>query len=147
MTDLALTIPALHAAYAAGTPVARVVAQVYDRIAEVGDPAIFITLIPQDEVLAAAMALGPYDPTRPLWGVPFAVKDNIDVAGCPTTAACPAFAYIADQDAFVVAQLKAAGALCIGKTNLDQFVGLMIMALLVLAPMVGKQNRVSGTNA
>ncbi len=121
MTDLALTIPALHAAYAAGTPVARVVAQVYDRIAEVGDPAIFITLIPQDEVLAAAMALGPYDPTRPLWGVPFAVKDNIDVAGCPTTAACPAFAYIADQDAFVVAQLKAAGALCIGKTNLDQF--------------------------
>jgi len=57
----------------------------------------------------------------PLFGVPFAVKDNIDVAGWPTTAACPASAYTADADAFVVAQLKAAGAVVLGKTNLDQF--------------------------
>ncbi|HAB24957.1 MAG TPA: allophanate hydrolase, partial [Pantoea sp.] len=57
----------------------------------------------------------------PLFGVPFAVKDNIDVAGWPTSAACPAFTYTADADAFVVAQLKAAGAVAIGKTNLDQF--------------------------
>lgn len=57
----------------------------------------------------------------PLFGVPFAVKDNIDVAGWPTTAACPAFRYIADTDAFAVAKLKAAGAVIIGKTNLDQF--------------------------
>lgn len=57
----------------------------------------------------------------PLYGVPFAVKDNIDVAGMPTTAACPEFAFIPKADAFVVAQLKAAGAICIGKTNLDQF--------------------------
>ncbi|RTY57534.1 allophanate hydrolase [Pantoea sp. YU22] len=57
----------------------------------------------------------------PLFGVPFAVKDNIDVAGWPTTAACPAFAYTAEEDAFVVAQLKAAGAVVIGKTNLDQY--------------------------
>lgn len=57
----------------------------------------------------------------PLFGVPFAVKDNIDVAGWPTTAACPAFAYTAENDAFVVAQLKAAGAVVIGKTNLDQY--------------------------
>ena len=121
MTEIALTIPSLQAAYAAGMPVARVIAQVYERIAQVGDPAIFITLIPQDQVLAAAEALGPYDPALPLWGVPFAVKDNIDVAGCPTTAACPAFAYKPTTDAFVVARLKAAGALCIGKTNLDQF--------------------------
>ena len=121
MTDIALTIPTLRAAYAGGLPVSRIVAQVYDRIAQVGDPGIFITLIPRDDVLAAAEELGPYDPTRPLWGVPFAVKDNIDVIGCPTTAACPAFAYVADKDAFVVARLKAAGALCIGKTNLDQF--------------------------
>lgn len=121
MTDIPLTIPALHAAYATGTPVAQVIAQVYDRIAAVADPAMFITLLPQDAVLAAAAALGPYDPDRPLWGVPFAVKDNIDVAGCLTTAACPAFAYTAAEDAFVVARLKAAGALCIGKTNLDQF--------------------------
>ena len=57
----------------------------------------------------------------PLFGVPFAVKDNIDVAGWPTTAACPAFTYIAQQDAFAVARLKAAGAIVIGKTNLDQY--------------------------
>ncbi len=57
----------------------------------------------------------------PLFGVPFAVKDNIDVAGWPTTAACPAFEYIAQEDATVVANLKAKGAVVIGKTNLDQF--------------------------
>ncbi|MFT4272010.1 MAG: allophanate hydrolase [Pantoea sp.] len=57
----------------------------------------------------------------PLFGVPFAVKDNIDVAGWPTTAACPALTYTASADAFVVAQLKAAGAVVIGKTNLDQY--------------------------
>jgi allophanate hydrolase len=59
--------------------------------------------------------------TQPLWGVPFAVKDNIDVAGLPTTGACPAFAYTPQQDAAVVARLRAAGAIVIGKTNLDQF--------------------------
>jgi len=57
----------------------------------------------------------------PLFGIPFAVKDNVDVAGWPTTAACPAFEYIAKQDATAVARLKAAGAIVIGKTNLDQF--------------------------
>ncbi|WP_052285376.1 allophanate hydrolase [Kluyvera genomosp. 1] len=57
----------------------------------------------------------------PLFGIPFAVKDNVDVAGWPTTAACPAFEYIAEQDATAVARLKAAGAIVIGKTNLDQF--------------------------
>lgn len=57
----------------------------------------------------------------PLYGVPFAIKDNIDAAGWPTTAACPAFAYTAEADATVVARLRAAGAILIGKTNLDQF--------------------------
>ncbi|WP_437216918.1 allophanate hydrolase [Pectobacterium sp. LFLA-215] len=57
----------------------------------------------------------------PLFGIPFAVKDNIDVAGFPTSAACPAFTYLADKDATAVAKLKAAGAIVIGKTNLDQF--------------------------
>lgn len=57
----------------------------------------------------------------PLFGVPFAVKDNIDVADWPTTAACPALTYLAKEDAFVVARLKAAGAIVIGKTNLDQY--------------------------
>ena len=57
----------------------------------------------------------------PLFGVPFAVKDNIDIAGWPTSAACPAFTYTAEADATVVANLRAKGAIVIGKTNLDQF--------------------------
>ncbi|KGT88442.1 allophanate hydrolase [Erwinia typographi] len=62
------------------------------------------------------------DPSSlPLFGVPFAVKDNIDVAGWPTTAACPAFSHLAAADATAVAKLKAAGAVVIGKTNLDQY--------------------------
>jgi allophanate hydrolase len=62
---------------------------------------------------------GPRD--LPLWGMPFAVKDNIDVAGLPTTAACPAFAYAPTANATPIARLRAAGAIVIGKTNLDQF--------------------------
>ena len=58
---------------------------------------------------------------KPLHGVPFVVKDNIDVAGLPTTAACPAFAYRPTKSAFVVERLERAGAIVIGKTNLDQF--------------------------
>jgi len=59
--------------------------------------------------------------TLPLYGVPFAVKDNIDLAGLPTTAACPAFAYRPERSAAVVERLEAAGAIPLGKTNLDQF--------------------------
>lgn len=59
--------------------------------------------------------------TLPLYGVPFAIKDNIDAAGWQTTAACPAFGRVADNDATVVTRLRAAGAILIGKTNLDQF--------------------------
>ena len=57
----------------------------------------------------------------PLFGLAFAVKDNIDVAGLPTTAACPAFAYVPERSATVVERLERAGAIAIGKTNLDQF--------------------------
>jgi allophanate hydrolase len=72
--------------------------------------------------LAQRLAAVQQDFSRlPLYGIPFAVKDNIDVAGLTTTAACPAFAYHPTQDATVVARLKAAGAIVIGKTNLDQF--------------------------
>lgn len=59
--------------------------------------------------------------TLPLYGIPFAVKDNIDVAGMPTSAACPAYTYVPDVDAEGVARLKKAGAIVLGKTNLDQF--------------------------
>ncbi len=57
----------------------------------------------------------------PLYGIPFAVKDNIDVAGLPTTCACPDFAYMPEANATVIDRLEAAGAVVIGKTNLDQF--------------------------
>ncbi|MFG1359357.1 allophanate hydrolase [Xanthobacter pseudotagetidis] len=98
------------------------VAEVYRRIAARDDPAIFITLRPEAEVQAEAAALAARgDTSLALYGIPVAVKDNIDVAGLPTTAACPAFAYVPEKDATAVARLKAAGALIIGKTNLDQF--------------------------
>jgi len=97
---------------------AETVRRCYERIRSVGDPGIFITLRDQNEVLAEAHSL---KDNGDLYGVPVAVKDNIDVAGLPTTAACPAFAYEAEEDAEAVTRLKRAGAIIIGKTNLDQF--------------------------
>lgn len=87
------------------------------RIKERGNDAVWIHRPSFDELIASA----PTDRSLPLFGVPFAVKDNIDVAGWPTTAACPEFSYVAKEDAAVVARLRAAGAVPIGKTNLDQF--------------------------
>jgi allophanate hydrolase len=110
---LPFTLPALAAAYASGLTPAAVVAEAFRRIATAGDPGIFLHLA-EAEALDAAAALGPYDPARPLWGLPFAVKDNIDVASWPTTAACPAFAYTPERDATVVARLRAAGAIPVG---------------------------------
>ena len=116
------TIAALHAAYAEGLSPRDMVAETYRRLAAIDDPGIFLALVPEAEALAAAERLGPFDDSeRPLWGVPFAVKDNLDVAGLPTTAACPDFAYDPAMTAPAVARLLAAGAILIGKTNLDQF--------------------------
>jgi allophanate hydrolase len=82
---------------------------------------VWITRVPRDELLRAAERLDDAEPSLPLYGIPFAVKDNIDVAGMPTTAACPEFAYVPERSATVVERLEAAGAVLIGKTNLDQF--------------------------
>ncbi|MGQ3051234.1 MAG: allophanate hydrolase [Roseateles sp.] len=71
--------------------------------------------------LAAAGSRAKLLARLPLFGVPFAAKDNIDVAGMPTTAACPAFSHVPTADAGVVQRLVEAGAVCLGKTNLDQF--------------------------
>jgi allophanate hydrolase len=119
--SLPFTLPALREAYRSGLSPAAVVAEAQRRISDAGDPAIFIHRIDPDRALAEAAALGPFDPEKPLWGVPFAIKDNIDLGGVPTTAACPAFAFTPAVDAPVVARLRAAGAIPLGKTNLDQF--------------------------
>jgi allophanate hydrolase len=119
---LPLTIADLHARYSAGGNAVDVARAVHRRIAEVDDAGIFIDLLSEGELVASADALPTFDPVRfPLWGVPFAVKDNIDVAGRITTAACPAYGYRAEADATVVSKLVAAGGLLVGKTNLDQF--------------------------
>ena len=88
------------------------------------DPAVWIHLLSPNEVLQQADGIAGRrraGEVLPLYGVPFAVKDNIDVAGRPTTAGCPAFSYTPDRTATVVARLQNAGALLVGKTNLDQF--------------------------
>jgi len=121
LSTLPFTINSLRDAYAAGTRPADVVREIFTRLDAVGDPGIFIHLRDRDDLIAEAEALGDYDPARPLWGIPYAAKDNIDVAGIETTAGCPAYAYMPTDDAFVIAQLRAAGALMVGKTNLDQF--------------------------
>lgn len=120
LSNIPFTLSSLRAAYAAGTTPAEIVEEVYARIAAVNDPALFLHLRAKEDVLAEAQALTP-DATDLLWGIPFAIKDNIDAAGMPTTAACPAYAYTPTEDAHVVARLRAAGGLLIGKTNLDQF--------------------------
>ncbi|WP_425105931.1 allophanate hydrolase [Ancylobacter sp.] len=117
--DLAFTLAGLRAAYGRGLQPEAVIAEAFRRLDALGDPGIFLHEA-RAQALAEARALGAPD-GRPLWGIPYAVKDNIDVAGMPTTAACPDFAYEATADAFVVARLRAAGAICLGKTNLDQF--------------------------
>jgi allophanate hydrolase len=106
---------------AGGMTPADTVARSYARIRAHGDPAIFITLRDEAEALAEAKDLAGRGRDLPLYGIPVAVKDNIDVAGMPTTAACPAFTYRPHRDATVVARLRQAGAIVIGKTNLDQF--------------------------
>jgi allophanate hydrolase len=117
------TVAAIVAAHRAGTTSpARTVARSFQRIRDHNDPAIFISLRDEADALAEAEALTRKDAAQlPLYGVPVAVKDNIDVLGLPTTAACPAFAYSPARDATSVARLRAAGAIVIGKTNLDQF--------------------------
>jgi allophanate hydrolase len=117
------TIASLRAAYRAGTTTPEeIVKRFYARLRAHDDPAIFISIRTEAEAIAEAKALGAAGGNeRPLFGVPVAVKDNIDVAGLPTTAGCPAFAYKPKEDAGAVAKLRQAGAIVVGKTNLDQF--------------------------
>ncbi|MDX2156945.1 MAG: allophanate hydrolase [Hyphomicrobiaceae bacterium] len=112
----------LHDLYRAGISPVEIVDDVLARIESADDAGIFLHVEPPGRLRERARRLPPFDPARyPLWGLPFAIKDNIDLAGVPTTAACPAYAYVPRQSATVVERLVAAGALPIGKTNLDQF--------------------------
>jgi allophanate hydrolase len=128
MTDFKL-LSALDIAHRVNTraaAAAEIARQTLARVAayEQIQPQVWITRAEEAAVLGQAAAVDARvaaGETLPLAGVPFAVKDNIDVAGLPTTCACPAFAYQPTQSAFVVDRLVAAGAIVIGKTNLDQF--------------------------
>jgi allophanate hydrolase len=104
---------------APGTATERVLAAL-TRIEEVERPEVWIALRDPEDLLAEATARDAEAPGS-LHGRLIAVKDNIDVAGLPTTAGCPAFAYEPAADAPAVARLRAAGAIVLGKTNLDQF--------------------------
>lgn len=106
-----------------GSARARVEAS-FSRMREVDRPEIWIHLAERDELLAQADRVDELCSAGvclPLAGSVVAVKDNIDVKGMPTTAGCPGFAYLPQEDAMVVARLRAQGAIILGKTNLDQF--------------------------
>jgi allophanate hydrolase len=117
------TVAEITAAYRAGAVApADIMARSYARMRALNDPAVFISILDEGEALKEAQALDARgDRNLPLFGIPVAVKDNIDVRGFLTTAACPDFAYRAAADAAAVARLRQAGAIIVGKTNLDQF--------------------------
>ncbi|TAK68713.1 MAG: allophanate hydrolase [Actinomycetota bacterium] len=125
-----LQIPALHQAYRTGQlTVGDVVRIIVNRRESSAAENVWISVVASDDLAARASELDRLLrvnreqglPLPALFGIPFAVKDNIDVAGLPTTAGCPDFSYRPERDAAVVARLVAAGAILVGKTNLDQF--------------------------
>jgi allophanate hydrolase len=129
MVPQSFEIAALRSAYLnSAISVVQLVHRILARIAEWNDPAIWTSRLSDAAVRSRARELDAKTAADPaviarlsLFGIPFAVKDNIDVAGMPTTAGCPAFAYMPTETAPVVSRLLAAGAVLLGKTNLDQF--------------------------
>jgi allophanate hydrolase len=118
-TSGARTISDLRQNYLSGecSP-ADVLRDIFRQIRAEGERPIWISLADEECAVEQARSV---DPSLPLAGIPFAVKDNIDVAGLPTTAACPAFSYLPTATAPVVERLIGAGAVLVGKTNMDQF--------------------------
>jgi allophanate hydrolase len=120
---LALDMAALRQAYMNRllTPTG-LVERLWQRLEHIPNDGIWISRLSREDLIGYAAALEQKSPDKlPLYGIPFAIKDNIDLAGLETTAACPSFAYRPEKSAFVVQRLIAAGAIPIGKTNLDQF--------------------------
>ena len=123
MNQLSLQLSDLQQSYRGGafTP-AQVIDDILKRCAKFADHNIWITMLDRDRLHQYAHEVESRGmETQPLYGIPFAIKDNIDLAQIPTTAACPDFAYTPSRSATVVERLMAAGAIPIGKTNLDQF--------------------------
>lgn len=118
-----LTLAWLREAYLSGRfSVAEVMVALQARIDAHDQPQAWITRLSREAIAAYVDRLAGVDPASlPLYGIPFAIKDNIDLAGVATTAACPDYAYVPERDASAVAALIAAGAIPLGKTNLDQF--------------------------
>lgn len=119
-----LRLATLRAAYAAGTQTPRtLIAELREKATQLNpEYRLFIHLLTPEELEPYLVALDGRDPAElPLYGIPFALKDNIDLAGIPTTAACPAYAYVPERSATLVERLVALGAVPLGKCNLDQF--------------------------
>lgn len=119
-----MDIASLESAYCRGTlSPTGVLTEIYDRIASLGERPVWISLVDRRRNLERARELETNASrwSLPLYGIPFAVKDNLDVAGMMTTAGCPEFAYIAPRTATAIQRLLDAGAILVGKTNMDQF--------------------------
>lgn len=121
-TSGSLEMPILRAFYAEGGSPEIVIASVFDRIEARGQSAVWTSLRSRESVLADARAMSRADmSSKPLWGIPFGIKDNLDLAGMQTTNGCRAHARTATETTFIVQRLVDAGALPIGKNNMDQF--------------------------
>ena len=117
-----MTISAIHAAYRSGELIPHQLVHRCLQQAQAGERQVWISLLSSEQLQSYLDGLEGHSPDDlPLFGIPFAIKDNIDLAGLPTTAACPDYSYQPLASAFVVQQLIAAGAIPLGKTNLDQF--------------------------
>lgn len=123
LTHIDMTIAGLHEHYQKGDFTPRELIEHLHRRCGLESNPIWITLLQLDALAHYLDALEQKSPEHglPLYGIPFAIKDNIDLAGVPTTAACPAFSYLPEKSAFVVERLIEAGAIPLGKTNMDQF--------------------------
>lgn len=125
---LSLDIHTLHSGYVRGSlKPSDIIEEVYRRIEARGDDHVWLSLVPKGQALAQARELearvdpGAGPDALPLYGLPFSVKDNLHVAGMPTSAACPAFTFLPEVTATAITRAVAAGAILIGKTNMDQF--------------------------
>lgn len=118
-----LRLPQLKAAYASGELTPRnVISQIRQAAENYDDYNIFIHALSEAQLEPYLATLEKMEPNSlPLWGIPFVIKDNIDLIGIPTTAACPEFSYLPKKSATVVRLLIEAGAIPVGKANMDQF--------------------------